>query len=36
MGLRLECVYIANVITCRPPQNRNPETDEILSCQPFL
>jgi DNA polymerase len=29
-------VYIANVIKCRPPQNRNPETDEIESCQPFL
>jgi uracil-DNA glycosylase family 4 len=36
MGLRREDVYIANVIKCRPPQNRNPETDEILSCQPFL
>jgi DNA polymerase len=29
-------VYIANVIKCRPPQNRNPEPEEILSCQPFL
>ena len=29
-------VFIANVIKCRPPQNRNPEPDEILSCQPFL
>jgi len=29
-------VFIANVIKCRPPQNRNPEADEILSCQPFL
>jgi DNA polymerase len=29
-------VYICNVLKCRPPQNRNPETDEILSCQPFL
>src|SRR5215467_4740961 len=29
-------VYIANVIKCRPPQNRNPEPDEILACQPFL
>ncbi len=29
-------VYIANVIKCRPPQNRNPEPDEIESCQPFL
>ena len=29
-------VFIANVIKCRPPQNRNPEPDEIMSCQPFL
>jgi DNA polymerase len=29
-------VFIANVIKCRPPQNRNPETAEILACQPFL
>jgi uracil-DNA glycosylase len=37
-GMRLKRaeVFIANVIKCRPPQNRNPEADEILSCQPFL
>ena len=29
-------VYIANVIKCRPPQNRNPEWDEIDTCEPFL
>ncbi|HTM25375.1 MAG TPA: uracil-DNA glycosylase [Vicinamibacterales bacterium] len=29
-------VYIANVIKCRPPGNRNPEPDEIASCEPFL
>ena len=29
-------VWIGNVIKCRPPQNRNPEPDELLSCQPFL
>jgi DNA polymerase len=29
-------VFIANVIKCRPPGNRNPEPDEIASCQPFL
>ena len=29
-------VWIGNVIKCRPPKNRNPETDEILACQPFL
>jgi DNA polymerase len=29
-------VYIANVIKCRPPQNRNPEPDEVATCEPFL
>ena len=29
-------VYITNVVKCRPPQNRNPEPDEIESCHPFL
>jgi uracil-DNA glycosylase len=29
-------VYIANIVKCRPPQNRNPEPDEIASCEPFL
>ncbi len=36
MGLRREDVYIANVIKCRPPDNRNPEPDEVDSCEPFL
>jgi uracil-DNA glycosylase len=36
IGLRREDVYIANVIKCRPPQNRNPEPDEIEQCEPFL
>ncbi len=36
MGLSRERVYIANIIKCRPPQNRNPEPDEIASCRPFL
>jgi DNA polymerase len=37
-GLRFQRsdVFIANVIKCRPPQNRNPEPEEILACQPFL
>jgi DNA polymerase len=37
-GLRMarKDVFIANVIKCRPPQNRNPEPPEILACQPFL
>lgn len=34
--LRREDVYIANVIKCRPPQNRNPEPDEVERCEPFL
>ena len=29
-------VYIANVIKCRPPGNRNPEPDEVAACEPFL
>ena len=34
--LRREDVYIANVIKCRPPGNRNPEPDEVERCEPFL
>ena len=29
-------VYIANIVKCRPPQNRKPERDEIEACKPFL
>ncbi len=36
MGLRREDVYIANVVKCRPPWNRDPEPDEIAACEPFL
>ena len=36
IGLNREDVYIANVIKCRPPQNRNPEPDEVEQCEPFL
>ncbi|MEX2273460.1 MAG: uracil-DNA glycosylase [Vicinamibacterales bacterium] len=36
IGLSREDVYIANVIKCRPPGNRNPEPDEIAECEPFL
>jgi len=36
MKLRREDVYIANVIKCRPPENRNPEPDEVACCEPFL
>jgi DNA polymerase len=37
-GLRIprKDVFIVNVLKCRPPENRNPEPDEITSCQPFL
>jgi DNA polymerase len=36
IGLTRGDVYIANVIKCRPPQNRNPEPDEVETCEPFL
>ena len=36
IGLQRDDVYIANVIKCRPPQNRNPEPDEVVTCEPFL
>ena len=36
MGYTRKDVYIANVLKCRPPGNRNPEPDEVASCQPFL
>jgi DNA polymerase len=36
MGFTRDAVYIANVVKCRPPENRNPEPDEIDSCEPFL
>lgn len=36
IDLKRDDVYIANVIKCRPPNNRNPEPDEIQTCQPFL
>jgi len=36
IDLKRDDVYIANIIKCRPPQNRNPEPDEVASCEPFL
>jgi DNA polymerase len=36
IGMKREDVFIANVLKCRPPGNRNPEPDEIIQCQPFL
>jgi DNA polymerase len=36
MSLERSDVYIANVVKCRPPENRTPEHDEIATCSPFL
>ncbi|MFN3480016.1 MAG: uracil-DNA glycosylase [Thermodesulfovibrionales bacterium] len=36
MGFKREDVYIANIVKCRPPFNRDPEEDEIVTCFPFL
>lgn len=36
MGHKRSDVYIGNVVKCRPPNNRNPEPDEVASCIPFL
>jgi DNA polymerase len=36
MGLQRKDVYICNVVKCRPPENRQPEKDEVSACSPFL
>ena len=36
MGLKREDVYICNVLKCRPPDNRDPKPEEIISCLPYL
>jgi uracil-DNA glycosylase family 4 len=36
MGLQRKDVYICNVVKCRPPENRQPEEDEVRTCSPFL
>jgi uracil-DNA glycosylase family 4 len=36
MGYTREEVYICNIVKCRPPENRDPEPDEIASCLPYL
>lgn len=36
LGINREDVYIANIVKCRPPQNRTPESDEIGACVEFL
>lgn len=36
LEIKREEVYIANIVKCRPPQNRNPETDEAKACMDYL
>ena len=36
IGLAREQVYIANIVKCRPPRNRNPTSDEAAACRPYL
>jgi len=36
IGWRREDVFITNIVKCRPPENRDPEPDEIAACEPFL
>jgi uracil-DNA glycosylase len=36
IGWRREDVFITNVVKCRPPDNRDPEPDEIAACEPYL
>ena len=36
IGLKREEVYIANILKCRPPENRNPSNSEIAACTPYL
>jgi uracil-DNA glycosylase len=36
MGTTRDDVYIVNTVKCRPPENRNPEPDEVAACRPFL
>ncbi|MBI1987741.1 MAG: uracil-DNA glycosylase [Nitrospinae bacterium] len=36
IGIQREEVYITNVVKCRPPNNRNPQPDEIAACEPYL
>jgi uracil-DNA glycosylase len=36
IGMKRDDVFICNVLRCRPPNNRNPEPDEVAACRPFL
>ncbi len=36
IGINRDDVYIANIVKCRPPQNRNPEKDEADACKEYI
>ena len=36
IGFQREDIYIANILKCRPPENRDPASDEVLHCEPYL
>ena len=36
IGLSRDDIYIANLLKCRPPENRDPSSDEVVACTPFL
>ena len=36
VGIKREEVYIANIVKCRPPNNRDPEADEVTACMDYL
>ncbi|MCK5598140.1 uracil-DNA glycosylase [bacterium] len=36
VGIKESEIYITNIIKCRPPNNRNPQSDEIKACEPYL
>jgi len=36
LGIPRACVYICNIVKCRPPRNRTPLADEVTACRPFL
>lgn len=36
IGLKREQVFIANILKCRPPNNRDPEPEEVICCEPYL
>jgi len=36
LDIHRECIYITNVVKCRPPENRDPKTEEMNACEPYL